>query len=197
MAQDMFQLLIRFCHITSLITYSLILSKFMDQKSEITYNFLNYTGRIIEISSIYLLVFCISFSANYWCFLLIFSDYTFGAVAIYVHEFYILISHKRIYYISFGTFFILKYKFSESLCFKIHPPGNLSYKSTFKVHQGHSLQNFNDKWKQFKYVLVEGQLNYNSAILWEVVQPLNIRALSAIWRNAYDIKWKKATQNNG
>lgn len=149
-----FKLLIRFCHLTSLITHSLILSKSMDQKSEIA-NFFNYTGRRVKISSICLLVFYISFFENYWCFFAHFSDFTFSAVVIYVHEFYILISHKRIYSIYFGTFFILKHKFSENLSLEIHPPGNLLYKNTFKVHQGHSLSNFNAKWKQFKYVLAE------------------------------------------
>lgn len=101
-----FKLLIRFCHITSLITHSLILSKFTDQNSEIT-NFFNYTGRRVKISLICLLVFYISFFQIIGVFAY-FSDYTFSAVVIYVHEFYILISHKRIYSISFGTFFIFE-----------------------------------------------------------------------------------------
>lgn len=99
-----FKSLIRSCHITSLITHSLILSKFTDQNSEIT-NFFNYTGRRVKISFIYLLVFYIAFFQIIGVFAY-FSDYTFSAVVIYVHEFYILISHKRIYSISFGTFFI-------------------------------------------------------------------------------------------
>ena len=114
----------------------------MDQKSEIT-NIFSYTGRRVKISSICLLVFYISFLKTIGAFLAHFSDYTFSAVVIYVHKFYILISHKRIYSSSFGTFFILKHKFSETLSLEIHPPGNLSYKNTFKVHQGHSLSNFN------------------------------------------------------